>query len=694
MADPISPNYLQIGTSNTTGANQTINASGIGKILLSPGSPSSYSAATFSETGRDGYFIIEAENGNVTINHTASGPNVFVLAGGANLPLPAGQNMIVLWSIENNNWEQVGGYGMPGYASPQNVQQHRAIIIGDSLLAQGSQNIGGDRNVSTSVSASINSFVVSGGVVTVTFNSGHPHCMYPGCYFSLFNIADNTFTTALNGAVLQCTSIGGQYTMTFPATFNGQTLPDATYVTGSTYNTGNTNFNFSFYFFQTNVLNTAWYRWLNLLSRSKFTLTGQFAQGGTISTMLTGLTPNIVSFAQNFDYAFIQTGTNDINTVTTDAAAATAVNTIMTQITTLTNLLTGMGKRVVIGTPPPVGVLAGGQTTAVCLVKNTALAALRRRLMDYAKSNQLVDIVDNFANCINGLSTTGDFLTNYTWATTSESIHISTVGMINSVKNYLAQTNSSLIGSETIYESSSVSIIEDNTNYAQTVSNPNLQVNSGFAGTTAVTGATGVSGTVPTGCTPQASTGSSTHVCAGQTARYHIPSSNSNNWTYGFTVTSTWTTANGDAFQCWLPNIYTALNAYLTSAAVVAAGGAWFRYSIEVTNTGTGQLTPISQIQLDLNLNYSTGLNIYTGGGVGAPGNLLNDGLPLVQGDKITVSTEPFYLTTGMASLINTLCVPTITITGVGAAGSPVTTIEFASPQLRPVSNPYGVYIP
>jgi Pectate lyase superfamily protein len=96
------------------GANQAIDVTGYTKVIVSPAAAASISSATFTQTigagldyKRNGRLIIEAGNGNLTINHSAAGAYTFFLTGGANLALGAGKLVQFLFSETNGNWYQV-----------------------------------------------------------------------------------------------------------------------------------------------------------------------------------------------------------------------------------------------------------------------------------------------------------------------------------------------------------------------------------------------------------------------------------------------------------------------------------------------------------------------------------------------------------------------------------------------------------
>jgi hypothetical protein len=118
----IFPQRLTIGTERfnepsaltPVGSNQAINVTGYTKVIVTPASAASISTATFTQTEgvgadfkRNGRLVIEAGNGNLTVNHTASGANTFYLTGTSNITLVTGQILVLMWSETNSSWRQV-----------------------------------------------------------------------------------------------------------------------------------------------------------------------------------------------------------------------------------------------------------------------------------------------------------------------------------------------------------------------------------------------------------------------------------------------------------------------------------------------------------------------------------------------------------------------------------------------------------
>lgn len=97
-----------------SGAGTTIDVTGYTKVIVTASPGTTLTTATFNATpntvsdyGRNGDLLIEATNGNLTINHSASGGNTFKLSGGVNVTMAPGQVMRFCRSDTNSNWWQV-----------------------------------------------------------------------------------------------------------------------------------------------------------------------------------------------------------------------------------------------------------------------------------------------------------------------------------------------------------------------------------------------------------------------------------------------------------------------------------------------------------------------------------------------------------------------------------------------------------
>lgn len=119
----ISPRRLSIQmvryktvTRTPVGAGQAIDVTGHSKVIVTPAAAASITTATFTATAgadldaeRNGDLVIEAGNANLTINHTARGgaANTFIMTGGSNVTLAAGQLVRFLRSETGSQWQQV-----------------------------------------------------------------------------------------------------------------------------------------------------------------------------------------------------------------------------------------------------------------------------------------------------------------------------------------------------------------------------------------------------------------------------------------------------------------------------------------------------------------------------------------------------------------------------------------------------------
>jgi hypothetical protein len=119
----ISPRRLSIQTTRyrtgtvltPVGRAQALNVTGRAKVVVTPAAAASISTATFTSTpgddttdyDRNGDLFIEAGNGNLTINHTASGANTFRTASGSNISMASGQIVHFVRSATGGNWWQV-----------------------------------------------------------------------------------------------------------------------------------------------------------------------------------------------------------------------------------------------------------------------------------------------------------------------------------------------------------------------------------------------------------------------------------------------------------------------------------------------------------------------------------------------------------------------------------------------------------
>jgi hypothetical protein len=96
------------------GAAQAIVVTGYTKVTVTPAAAASITTATFDATqgagldfDRNGDLLIEAGNGNLTVNHSASGANTFRMAGAANVTMATGAILRFCRSVTSAQWVQV-----------------------------------------------------------------------------------------------------------------------------------------------------------------------------------------------------------------------------------------------------------------------------------------------------------------------------------------------------------------------------------------------------------------------------------------------------------------------------------------------------------------------------------------------------------------------------------------------------------
>lgn len=114
----LSAQMIRYATNSYTpvGAGQAIDVTGFTKVIVTPATAASITTATFNQGlgtgtgtdwGRNGDLLIEAGNGNLTVNHSASGANTFRMTGGANVTMTTGQVLRFCWSSTSSQWIQV-----------------------------------------------------------------------------------------------------------------------------------------------------------------------------------------------------------------------------------------------------------------------------------------------------------------------------------------------------------------------------------------------------------------------------------------------------------------------------------------------------------------------------------------------------------------------------------------------------------
>jgi len=525
-----------------------------------------------------------------------------------------------------------------------NAKRFRAITLGDSLLGNGTKNL----------NSTITTMIVIGGVITFQLSGNHD--VLAGNYISIFNTteiaSDVSPLTAMSGVNTLILSTPSPTSFTLSATYNGKTLPDGDYTSVKS--------TWSISTFQTGSLGLSYYRQLNTYTGGKFNLVANYAIGGSRSKWAVNVIPNILAGA-DFDYVFIQTGTNDIGDVVDTSASATAVvNSIYANIKTIVDTFTGLGKVCIVGIPPPRGVL---QSAGFVQARNIALSLLRFKLLELEKSNQLMETVDLYATVIDGNAVTGDILTGYTYAHASESIHLTNKALVAAVNQSISKKPSSLVNK--IVSTSPVSVLEDAINYAQSGTNKNIVPNGMMTGTSVISAKTNVTGNQPTGWACQNAGGAGTHVVS-VGSKVAVANSNESNWGKAVTVTSTWA-ALDNYFDIWSGSFHSQL-----------ITGNWYRASIEVKNIDSAICSVIRNIEFRIYLN---GISLTYDA---SNSNLLHTALDIPVGQTLLMSSEPVFIPAGTNVASN--CFLTTRINA-GGAGSSV--IQISNAQMRIVDNPY-----
>ena len=251
--------------------------------------------------------------------------------------------------INTGNASSLASSGVSGY---------RAILLGDSLNANYSNGL------------PITSVTVSNGYATVT--AGTPPYCYPNDYIVMFNPGDPTSADEWSGKWIQVFDCPTNTSFRFATN-----KPNGTYTTlsGQTWA----------YKTKAQVQGAAEFSMLNAFLGSPMSVIANFAQGGTPSSVTVGLISKILTNNPKFDIAFIQMGTNDINTIAvSDTTAKSAAATVITNYTTVCNALLTAGVVPVIGILPFFSSPVNGT-----IYPNQAVTIVRRGLRDYASKTRV-----------------------------------------------------------------------------------------------------------------------------------------------------------------------------------------------------------------------------------------------------------------------------------------------------------------
>lgn len=518
----------------------------------------------------------------------------------------------------------------------------RVALIGDSLFARGFGVL--------TVLSTAGSFVVSGGIVTATCNATTN--LKPGNYIQPFNPGDTVpWANVLNGANVPVLTCPSTTSFTCSATVPGiGTLADGDYTTIGGQNWQVTHLGIT--------ANGSWFRVLNAYLGNPFSVVANYAIGGSQSNIAIGLLAKMLA-GPKFDYLFIQTGTNDVNTATTAALANAGAITALTNIDTLVQAALSYGALVYIGVPPPVGAAATNPT-----FKNIALAQLRYELVKLAKSDDRIRLIDLYKHFMLGTSATGDYLSGYT-NTVADSIHPTVTASI-------ALTKAEILAAQRFPPATDiqpVTILDDNYDNVANHSGapyPNLCINGLFNGTGGTVGSP-ATGTVASSWSLNSITAGITVAAVGGAARTAGPTGgdpNTVNWGFAQTLSASGSAAN----QRWI------LTSSTTTEAALVAGN-WYKAGLTIK-----ALADFSHIQL-LELQFA-----FAGGGNWLAWATTDTAdvaaINMLSGDVIQLQTEGFFCAANINAFLQ------LTLTSSAASWS--ANIEITSAFIRQIDNPYA----
>lgn len=527
------------------------------------------------------------------------------------------------------------------------VAGNRVAVFGDSILAHG-----------WGIPA-ITSFVVSGGIVTITTGASHP-LVAPGNWIGVGNPDD---TLAWSSAVVQVLSMtnANPFSFTFSATFAGLTLPDGTYPSPGLWS----------YRSPYKTYEAGYFRGLNSWNGSPFMVTAPYAVAGSSS-------PHMLKAVQRsgagprFDVAFIQSGSNDvgIGSLTSQAAAQTAAATALTNIDAAVTALVNAGKVVFVGTPAMRSANAGNFTATQQQYMNVAYTGLRQNMIRLFQSRVNVVLIDYYEDVSDGQATPdGGVIAAYAM----DGSHPSTQG-IRAISNNTK--NQALIRSvfKQGFDRQPKSILDDVVSYASGQQYPNLIQNGLMAGTGGNNGA-GSSGTVPTSWTAQRLAGTATVVCTAAQQRIATPGvPNSTKWGWGFNV----------AFTPLLQSEQIYLSS--TNLASRITKGAWYRGGFTATAIDAVSAAVLGNIKMMIQFLTPVNVSVLT---FNDDSFLLhNNGTPMADGEQIVVASDPIWVPAD-ATFGNV--VPYIVLTATATAGGFVTgtaSVQISNVWFRQIPDP------
>lgn len=576
------------------------------------------------------------------------------------------------------------------YAQINLKPSNRICVIGDSHLMMG--------YATSAVATTAGRFVVSGGIATIIITG--TSYLGIGNYVYLINQGDTTYADSLNGAYVKVLTAPDNNTITVSATFNGNTMADGDYS-----NIGGIGWTVVNPLRKTDssVLN-----WLRQMNSNPWIVTQLSCLTGQTAVNQRTLLPKILA-GPAFDIAVISLGTNDVQT----SPVATSMRLMyraLDDILYIASELIAAGKFVYITTAN--GDLAANSNT---LPKAQSLAVMRKLLIQWAARQSQAQILDTFANSIDGTLATGAVLALYCPA---NDVHLSTYG-----NYYVTKQISSVITKlPYVVDQQPIALFEDNATYAQLAtawvastayvagSTPDIRRNGVnvyrciVAGTSASSGGptgTGlaiVDGTVTWQYVSVSSPNIVTHGMMdssggtnGTSGDYvgTVPASwtltrsgGSGTTTSNATRTAIGTTQSASWGKAWqISSVFTVADQTVTCSQNVYPGivkGGWYQFGITITALNNW-LTNVKSLRCYIPC--GAGAAFFQVNAIFGGNNTTT--FPLVANDVFEIESEPFYI-----DPTNTFADATFTMILVSAAAATVN-FELASAWMRAIPDPY-----
>jgi hypothetical protein len=573
-------------------------------------------------------------------------------------------------------------------------KKFRAALIGDSYLTFAGTN--------PTVATSAGKFVVSKGIATITA-TGNANVI-AGDYVGLvIFVGDPNFTLALNGAYTQVLTVTSNSVFTVSATFGGRTMADGDYS-----NFGGSGWTFAPH---NQGVDSSIYRWLNAFYRNPFVMVQNNSHVQQTSTV------TLASMSQTFagppfDVAFISCGiVNDLGGGggITLANALIAKENALYNCTQIINQIVAYGAICVVCLPPAMG---SGVTNAVN--KNIALSQFRTAILQIARQNSQVLVIDCFKDSIVGTSATGDVLPGFQLAATND-VHTSTFGLIFTAKNEAAAMAPFIAATDI----QPTTILDDMQTTAQALtawtagtpfalpnavtSKPNNYVllQAGTSGTVAPSGtgqaivdggciwayveptnlnllphgmmdgttgtnstAATIPGNVPTGWTLTTTNGAPTGTVASAQTRLSVANTNTTSWGFGCNFNINWQAAN-DGIRMQSSDF---------SGQVIP--GQW--HQIGITATAISDFSNTTSIAIVCLFNSAA----IAGQAQAMGGGNNTTTWPLKAGDVVEIHSDPFFIPVGWVAATGVLQI----FMGSGAVvGGGNMNVQLSSAFLRPV---------